>query len=147
VKAAPQWNFLFLTKFPQRMAEFDFPDNAWVGTTVDRQSRVAGAEKAFRKVKAGVKWLSCEPLIEPLTFSDLGAFDWVVLGGSSRSSRTPEWHPPRAWVNALEAQAASLGVKVYEKENLLSRIRQYPGVEAVEPTEAPSELRYLPTDR
>ena len=42
--------------FPHRVAEFDFPDNAWVGTTVDCQARVANAEKAFRKVRAGVKW-------------------------------------------------------------------------------------------
>jgi len=36
VRAAPQWNFLFLTKFPQRLAEIAWPENAWVGTSVDR---------------------------------------------------------------------------------------------------------------
>jgi protein gp37 len=146
VRAAPRWTFLFLTKFPVRMAEFDFPDNVWVGTTVDCQARVKNAEKAFRRVKARVKWLSCEPLIEPLVFQDLAAFHWLVLGGSSRSTQTPEWHPPRSWVNALEAQAAAAGVKVYEKSNLLDRVRQYPGVESAGPTQAPPELRYLPTD-
>jgi protein gp37 len=146
VRAAPQWTFLFLTKFPIRMAEFAFPDNAWVGTTVDCQARVKNAEKAFRKVKARVKWLSCEPLLEPLVFQDLAAFHWVVLGGSSRSTQTPEWHPPRPWVNALEEQAAKAGVTVYEKSNLLTRRRGYPGLPVVEPTEAPPELRYLPTD-
>lgn len=146
VRDAPQWNFLFLTKFPVRMAEFDFPENAWVGTSVDCQARVANAEKSFRKVKAGVKWLSCEPLIEPLKFSDLGAFDWVVLGGSSRSSQTPEWHPPRRWVYDIEAQANKAGVRVYEKSNLWQRVRQYPGVEPQpEPKQAPDSLRYLPT--
>lgn len=145
VRAAPQWNFLFLTKFPIRMAEFKFPDNAWVGTTVDCQARVANAERAFRKVKAGVKWLSCEPLIEPLKFADLGAFDWVVLGGASRSTQTPEWRPPRAWVNAIQADADRLGVKVYEKTNLLDRRREYPGVEPDEVRQSPEGLRYLPT--
>lgn len=143
--AAPQWNFLFLTKFPIRMAEFEYPDNCWLGTSVDCQARVANAEKAFRKVNAAVKWLSCEPLIEPLHFADIGAFDWVVLGGASRSSQTPEWHPPRSWVNAIEAEAAEANVRVYEKTNLLSRIRQYPGVEGDDPTEAPEALRYLAT--
>lgn len=145
VRAAPKWNFLFLTKFPIRMAEFDFPANAWVGTSVDCQARVKNAEKAFRKVKAGVKWLSCEPLIEPLRFDDLGAFDWLVIGGASASSRTPEWHPPRGWVEALEKQAREAGVKVYEKSNLLERIREYPGVESDEPARAPEALRYLPS--
>jgi len=147
VREAPRWNFLFLTKFPQRMAEFDFPDNAWVGTTVDCQVRVKNAEKAFRKIKAGVKWLSCEPLIEPLTFADIGAFDWVVLGGASQSSQTPEWHPPRAWVNAVEDAAQAAGVQFYEKSNLLRRIRSYPGLPATEPQSAPEPLRYLPEAR
>jgi len=145
-RSAPQWNFLFLTKFPIRMAEFDFPDNAWVGTTVDCQARVANAEKAFRKVKAGVKWLSCEPMIEPLEFADLGAFDWIVLGGASASSQTPEWHPPRAWVERIKEKAWEVGCKVYEKTNLLERVREYPGMETSRPTEAPMELQYLPKD-
>lgn len=145
VRAAPKWNFLFLTKFPQRMAEFRFPDNAWVGTTVDCQARVANAERAFKKIKAGVKWLSCEPLIEPLHFTDLSMFNWLVIGGSSKSSQTPEWHPPRSWVNDLEDKARQCGVKVYEKSNLLERVREYPGVESTAPLIAPEQLRYLPS--
>jgi protein gp37 len=146
VEKSSQWNFLFLTKFPIRLAEFTFPGNAWVGTTVDCQARVANAEKAFRKVKAGVKWLSCEPLIEPLRFSDIGAFDWIVVGGSSKSTQTPEWKPPREWVENIEHTAKKAGLKVYEKTNLLDRIREYPGMESSLPTEAPEELRYLPRD-
>jgi protein gp37 len=145
VRAAPQWNFLFLTKSPGRMARFDLPENAWVGTTVDCQARVANAEKAFRKVKAGVKWLSCEPLLEPLKFKDLGAFQWVVLGGASPSSKTPEWRPPRAWAQDIEDECERLGVPFYEKTNLHGCLRGYPGAPAVEPTQVPPELRYLPT--
>lgn len=144
VADAPQWNFLFLTKFPLRLSEFEFPDNAWVGTSVDCQVRVANAERAFRKVKARVKWLSIEPMIEPLTFTDLGAFQWVVLGGASASSQTPEWHPPREWVQSLEDEAARLGVAYYEKDNLHGRVRGYPGQPGREPTVAPEQLRYLP---
>jgi protein gp37 len=110
--AAPQWAFLFLIKFPIRLAEFTFADNCWVGTTVDSQARVKNAEKAFRKVKAGDKWLSCEPLLEPLRFDDLGAFDWIVLGGASKSTQTPVWIPPRRWVTDLESAAWKAGLKV-----------------------------------
>jgi protein gp37 len=147
VRAAPRWNFLFLTKFPVRMAEFDFPANAWVGTTVDCQARVANAERAFRKVKAGVKWLSIEPMIEPLRFSDLGAFQWIVLGGASGSTQTPAWHPPRDWVWHIEDQARRLGIPFYEKSNLFGeRLRGYPGAPAFENKKAPESLRYLPTE-
>jgi protein gp37 len=147
VRAAPQWNFLFLTKFPIRMAEFKFPDNAWVGTTVDCQARVANAEKAFRKIEAGVKWLSIEPMLEPLKFTDLGAFQWVVLGGSSRSSQTPEWHPPLRWVVDLREQADKIGVSVYCKTNLIRRPRGYPGFPDLDVVNAPDELIYLPRDK
>jgi len=89
VRAAPEWNFLFLTKFPNRMAEFDDPENAWLGTTVDLQAREANAEKAFAQVHAKVKWLSVEPMLEPLQFARLELFNWIVIGGASASSQTP----------------------------------------------------------
>jgi len=145
VTRAPEWNFLFLTKFPIRMAEFEFPDNAWVGTSVDAQARVANAERAFRNVRAKVKWLSCEPLLEPLQFTDLSMFQWIVLGGASSSTQTPEWRPPRAWINAIEDQAHAAGCQVYEKTNLIERIREYPGYEPA-PVVLPDELRYLASD-
>jgi protein gp37 len=34
-RQSPQWNYLFLTKFPQRYAGLDFPATSWVGTSVD----------------------------------------------------------------------------------------------------------------
>lgn len=119
VRQAKQWNFLFLTKFPNRMAEFDFPPNAWVGTTVDLQVRVAAAEKAFAKVNAKVKWLSVEPLLEPLKFKHLDLFNWIVAGGASSSTKTPEWRPPAAWIFDLRAQADAAGIPFYAKTNLL----------------------------
>jgi protein gp37 len=127
VRAAPQWNFLFLTKFPQRLAAIDWPANAWVGTTVDEQYRVKIAEKAFRDIKASVKWLSCEPLRERLTFDSLEMFDWVVIGGQSASSGAPAFQPPSSWVEHLLFQARGAGCKVFCKENLHVWPREYPG--------------------
>lgn len=137
----PQWNFLFLTKFPIRMAEFEYPPNTWIGTTVDTQYAVERAEKAFRKVRAsgyeGIAWLSCEPMMERLTFSSLEMFDWVVMGGASRSTQTPEFRPPFEWIVHLWNQAKSLDLPIYMKTNLFvddahknievsNRVREYP---------------------
>jgi len=143
IAQAPQWNFLMLTKFPIRLAEFDFPDNAWVGTTVDCQARVKNAEQAFSRVNAKVKWLSCEPLLEPLQFTDLSMFQWIVLGGSSKSTQTPEWRPPRQWINDIEDKAHQAGCMVYEKTNLLDRVREYPGQGVTDSPQLPGALRYL----
>jgi protein gp37 len=143
VRDAKVWNFLFLTKFPQRLAEFEFPENAWVGTTVDCQARVANAERAFRNVKASVKWLSMEPLIEPIEI-DFSIFQWVVIGGASPSTLTPGWRPPRRWVIETTARAMQAGCAVYHKTNLnAERLRSYPGFEDKEPLAAPSPFHYL----
>jgi ParB/RepB/Spo0J family partition protein len=108
VREAKQWNFLFLTKFPQRLREFSFPRNARIGTTVDLQARVANPERAMRQVDAAVKWVSIEPLIEPIKM-DFSIFQWVVIGGASASTQTPEWKPPRSWVIDLTARALEAG--------------------------------------
>lgn len=130
VQANPQWNFLFLTKFPIRMAEFDYPSNVWLGTSVDRQWAVERAEKAFRKIKAsgftGICWLSCEPMLERLTFTSLDMFDWVVMGGASKSTQTEEYRPPFDDVVHLYLQAKAAECKIYQKTNLLERLREYP---------------------
>ena len=97
---------------------FDIPDNAWIGTTVDMQARVANAEKAFETVGGKVKWLSVEPMLDPLKFKRLDLFDWVVIGGASGSSKTPEWRPPVSWVFDLVQQCREAGCRVYMKTNL-----------------------------
>lgn len=152
VRKNPQWNFLFLTKFPQRFAEIGtFPKNAWMGTTVDCQDRVANAEKAFSKLTGGTKWLSVEPMLTPLNFKKLDAFDWVVMGGASKSTQTPEWVPPFNWVADLHIAARSAGCAIYQKENLFSskggenypeRLREFPWQKSTE-TKLPKELTYL----
>lgn len=148
VASSPQWNFLFLTKFPIRLQEFTFPSNAWVGSTVDAQARVASVEAAFERVDATVKWLSCEPMLEKLTFTKLDLFDWVVIGGASSSTATPEFRPPRQWTEHLEAQARAAGCHVYEKTNLLDRIKEYPGQTLTLPVDVPTEfgMGYLQRD-
>lgn len=147
VSENPQWNFLFLTKFPQRVHEFDdLPENAWMGTTVDCQERVANAEKAFAKMKGGIKWLSVEPMLTPLKFSRLELFDWVVIGGASRSSQTPAWVPPFDWVADLHEQAREAGCAIYHKDNLGLgdgiRLKEFPWHQRDKKT-LPDALKYL----
>lgn len=129
VTNSPKWNFLFLTKNPKRLLDFSFPDNAWVGTTVDKQFRVPVAEDIFKNVDAPVKFLSCEPMIEELTFSDMSMFDWVIIGGNSGNHRMPPSQPKWSWVEKLFNMARRDGVKVYFKPNLTARPREYPGGE------------------
>ena len=128
VRENPQWTFLFLTKNPSRLVGINFPKNSWVGTTVDIQKRVAPAEEAFKKIKAPVKFLSCEPLLEKLTFKDMSMFDWIIIGGRSGSSGMPEGQPEWGWVEILIEKARRSGLSIYFKPNLMVRPKEYPKV-------------------
>jgi protein gp37 len=136
---SPQWNYLFLTKFPNRYVGLDFPKNSWVGTSVDEQKRVANAEKSFAKIKAEVKWLSVEPMRERITFKNLSVFNWVVIGGQSKSSGAPEFFPENHWVNDLIHDAHAAGCKVFCKPNTdpmrhwSSLFREYPDAFGAKP--------------
>lgn len=134
--ASPQWQYILLTKFPSRYIGLALPPGAWVGTSVDEQKRVRIAEEAFRKVDGvAVKWLSLEPLREPLEFNDLSMFDWVVIGAQTQTQQPdglePAFAPPAEWVVRITAQAMEAGCKVHWKPNLrvepgMRWLNQYP---------------------
>ena len=126
VRNQKQWNYLFLTKNPKRLVDIDWPNNSWVGTTVDCQARVKPAEDAFEKIKASVKFVSCEPLNEELQFERLDLFDWVIIGARSQTSGAPAMQPEPGWVRSLIGQAWAAGCQVYCKPNLKAGIKEYP---------------------
>jgi hypothetical protein len=57
-------------------------------------------------------------LLEPLKFSRPELFQWVVIGGASRSTRTPAWQPPWQWAIDLYQQFKAAGAAVYFKDNI-----------------------------
>jgi protein gp37/ParB-like chromosome segregation protein Spo0J len=121
--ASPQWQYITLTKFPARYVGLTMPPGAWVGTSVDEQKRVRIAEDAFRRIEgAAVRWLSLEPLREPLEFTDLSMFDWVVIGAQTEtrqpSGTVPAFAPPFEWVARIVAQAREAGCRIHLKPNL-----------------------------
>jgi protein gp37 len=131
---APEWTFIFLTKNPKRLVGIEWPENAWVGTTVDCQVRVDDAVSVFYKLnqhkfRPVVTFLSCEPLNEELDFGerDLNNFDWVIIGGRSSSSCAPAFQPKWEWVESLHNSARASGCKIYWKPNLKVRPTEYPG--------------------
>jgi Protein of unknown function (DUF5131) len=90
----PQWTYIHLTKFPNRYLDLELPPTAWIGASVDKQNRVKVTEEAFRQIEGvAVKWLSCEPLLGPVKFTDLSVFDWVVIGAQTQTNQ-PEGAVP-----------------------------------------------------
>ena len=148
--ASPQWEYLLLTKFPSRYIGLNLPSTAWLGTSVDEQKRVRIAEDAFRQIDGvAVKWLSLEPLREPLEFTDLSMFNWVVIGAQTETRQpgkvVPAFAPPFEWVARIVAQAREAGCLIHCKPNLLGCTRpDRPGMQM--PNEYPSPVRMRQED-
>ena len=137
-KAAPKWEYLYLTKNPKRYQEFKMPDNAWIGTTVDSQAKVGNIEEVKKAVGGSVKWVSFEPLIEPIQ-ADFTGIDWVVIGARSGTAqngkRVPGFAPDIRVVMDITEQAEKAGCRVYMKANLLGQVSdQWPGMKLIQDT-------------
>lgn len=133
--ANPQWEYLYLTKFPQRYDRLDLPASGWIGASVDEQHRAEPTLAAMRKVSGvKVKWLSLEPLLEPIKFSTLEGVDMIVIGAQSENiGQNGSFSPPFEWVADLVATARRDGCKVWLKTNLLGETSgQWPGMQMIQ---------------
>jgi len=133
--ANPQWEYLYLTKFPQRYDRLQLPASGWIGASVDEQHRAEPTLAAMRKVSGvKVKWLSLEPLLAPITFSSLEGIDWIVIGAQSANAGQNEaFAPPFEWVADLVSIARRDGCKVWLKTNLLGQVGpQWPGMQMIQ---------------
>jgi len=133
--ANPQWEYLYLTKFPQRYDRLQLPASGWIGASVDEQHRAEPTLAAMRKISGvKVKWLSLEPLLAPITFSSLEGIDWIVIGAQSANPGQNEaFAPPFEWVADLVSIARRDGCKVWLKTNLLGEVGpQWPGMQMIQ---------------
>jgi protein gp37/ParB-like chromosome segregation protein Spo0J len=133
--ANPQWEYLYLTKFPQRYDRLQLPASGWIGASVDEQHRAEPTLAAMRKVSGvKVKWLSLEPLLEPIKFSTLEGIDWIVIGAQSANPGQNEaFAPPFEWVADLVSIARRDDCKVWLKTNLLGQVGpQWPGMQMIQ---------------
>jgi protein gp37/ParB-like chromosome segregation protein Spo0J len=133
--ANPQWEYLYLTKFPQRYDRLDLPASGWIGASVDEQHRAEPTLSAMRKVSGvKVKWLSLEPLLEPIKFSTLEGIDMIVIGAQSENvGQNSSFSPSFEWVADLVATARRDGCKVWLKTNLLGQTSgQWPGMKMIQ---------------
>ena len=95
----PRHTFQLLTKRPELVAPYlkrakrDLPPNAWLGTSVENRKAKKRID-SLAKVKATVRFLSVEPLLEDLGELSLDGIDWVIVGGESGPRARPiavEW--------------------------------------------------------
>ncbi len=116
MRTCPHHTFQVLTKRPERMARFtaDYPapPNVWLGTSVE-DSRVLARVDRLRECRATIRFLSCEPLIGPLTGLDFTGIQWVIAGGESGAHHRPI---DAEWVRALRDGCIRVGVPFFFKQ-------------------------------
>lgn len=100
----PRHTYQILTKRPERLAclagQLPFPSNVWIGTSVESQE-VVSRIRWLRDVPAAVRFLSCEPLLGPLSHLPLDGIHWVIVGGESGPQARPM---QRDWVTGIRDQ-------------------------------------------
>lgn len=118
------WEYLFLTKWPARYSKMPLIPRAWYGASVIQQSDVRRVESAMQQLANAdvVRWVSLEPMLEPIVFSDLSWCNLVVIGSQTSTTQpdghVPEFAPEFDWIVDVVNQCRDAGVPYYLKENL-----------------------------
>lgn len=134
IEESPHLDWLLLTKrvgnvermmAPRWMGIF--PRNVWLGISVVNQEEADRDIPKLIEIAAGVRFLSCEPLLGPISFEGrwvehlnpafhenwLEQIKWVIAGGESGHGARP-MHPE--WVRDLRDQCAVLEVPFFMKQ-------------------------------
>lgn len=112
----PQHTYQVLTKrsarLPKLADKLTWPRNLWLGVSVEDADRLYRVDQ-LRQVPAAVRFLSCEPLLGPLTGLDLDGIGWVITGGESGPAARvldPDW------VREIRDQCVAAQVPFFHKQ-------------------------------
>lgn len=116
MRRASWHQFQVLTKRSGRLLDMspaiDWPDNLWMGVSVERQDYVFRIDH-LRETRAAVKFVSLEPLLGPLPKLYLRGIDWVIVGGESGPGARPM---EEDWVLEIRAQCRKARVPFFFKQ-------------------------------
>lgn len=119
IEATPNLDWLLLTKRPEVIADLapwgaEWPDNVWLGTTVETQEWADKRLPILTAIPAKVRFISAEPLLGPV---DLGqhatGLDWVITGGESGPKARPS---SPSWFRDLLNQCMAADVAFHFKQ-------------------------------
>ena len=108
--------YQILTKRSDRLKELNFKlpwqPHIWMGVSVENQDYQYRIDD-LRETDAAIKFLSLEPLLEPLPSLNLAGIDWVIVGGESGpGARSMD----KDWVLEIRDQCKKSGVSFFFKQ-------------------------------
>lgn len=108
--------FQVLTKRAERLVELsskiNWTENIWMGVSVENQKYSYRIDH-LRCTDAKIKFLSLEPLLEPLPDLNLAGIDWVIVGGESGPKARPI---KKEWIIDIQKQCELNGVAFFFKQ-------------------------------
>ncbi|MDB5341291.1 MAG: hypothetical protein JWN70_6910 [Planctomycetaceae bacterium] len=123
VRRCPNLQFQILTKRSDRI-EAHLPadwgegyPNVWLGVSIESDEYTFRADE-LRDIPAAVRFISAEPLLNPLTSLNLTNIDWLIVGGESG----PGWRPmDHAWAIELQEKCSASGTAFFFKQSAAPR--------------------------
>lgn len=116
MRRASWHQFQVLTKRAERLERITrrvpVPANVWLGVSVEGPAYYSRIRHLSR-VTATVRFLSLEPLLEPLPDLPLDGIHWVIVGGESGPSARPM---AIDWVRAIRDQCQAAGIPFFFKQ-------------------------------
>jgi protein gp37 len=128
INATPNLDWLLLTKrpenhphmLPDRWLDIKWPDNVWVGVSVEDQAAADARIPHLMRAPAPVRFLSVEPLLGPIDLAwhlrpagTETAPNWVIIGGESGHGARP---CNVKWVRSLVEQCKAANVACFVKQ-------------------------------
>ena len=106
----PQHTFLWLTKNPVRYQHFEWPDNCWLGASVETQLEMYRADDLI-KAEAW-RFLSLEPMLGPINSIPKGIHQ--IIAGCQTGPKSLPAQP--AWFNSIKDQCEESGAHLFIKK-------------------------------
>ncbi len=117
IKNAPQHTLQILTKRVEKMEQFfksyEAPKISWLGVSVENKKHGGPGINNLRRVKATIRFLSIEPLLEDLGNLDLTNIHWIIVGGESGPKARPM---KSAWVERIKQQCEDQNISFFFKQ-------------------------------
>jgi len=128
----PQHTFQFLTHKPYLYKLYTFPQNCWLGATINNNERAGPLGSLDIRLlldrrldkKPNISFVSFEPLLADIELpQEFCLLDWVILGGQTGPKK---FYPLEDWIKRIEEKADEFGIPVYEKSNLRKEWEKLP---------------------
>jgi len=119
IRETPHHSYQLLTKRAEIMADYfseqQVPPNCWLGVSVENRKEGIPRIESLKRINAHTRFLSVEPLLEPLGKLDLDGIDWLIVGGES-AKKSLARPMKEEWVEEIYQQCKATNTKFFFKQ-------------------------------